>query len=130
MSTNLSSTDRSNAGKIGGHILVDCLRAHGVELVFAVPGESYLAVLDGLVDAPEIRTVVCRQEGGAAMMAEAYGKLTGKPGIRSEEHTSELQSLMRIPYAVFCFEKKNGELDQVRQRNIESRNEDKAEGIQ
>ncbi|HEY9569245.1 MAG TPA: thiamine pyrophosphate-binding protein [Thalassobaculum sp.] len=81
MSTNLSSTDRSNAGKIGGHILVDCLRAHGVELVFAVPGESYLAVLDGLVDAPEIRTVVCRQEGGAAMMAEAYGKLTGKPGI-------------------------------------------------
>src|SRR3546814_8638335 len=81
MSTNLSSTDRSNAGKIGGHILVDCLRAHGVELVFAVPGESYLAVLDGLVDAPEIRTVVCRQEGGAAMMAEAYGQLTGKPGI-------------------------------------------------
>src|SRR3546814_6063500 len=81
MSTNLSSTDRSNAGKIGGHILVDCLRAHGVEIVFAVPGESYLAVLDGLVDAPEIRTVVCRQEGGAAMMAEAYGKLTGKPGI-------------------------------------------------
>jgi len=81
MSTNPSSTDRSNAGKIGGHILVDCLRAHGVELAFAVPGESYLAVLDGLVDAPEIRTVVCRQEGGAAMMAEAYGKLTGKPGI-------------------------------------------------
>ena len=81
MSTSQSSTDRSNAGRIGGHILVDCLRAHGVDLAFAVPGESYLAVLDGLVDAPEIRTIVCRQEGGAAMMAEAYGKLTGKPGI-------------------------------------------------
>ena len=46
-----------------------------------VPGESFLAVLDGLVDAPEIETIVCRQEGGAAIMAEAYGKLTGKPGI-------------------------------------------------
>lgn len=71
----------TNSGRIGGHILVDCLRTHGVDLVFGVPGESYLAVLDGLVDAPEIRTIVCRQEGGAAMMAEAYGKLTGKPGI-------------------------------------------------
>ncbi|MDF1792246.1 MAG: thiamine pyrophosphate-binding protein [Thalassobaculaceae bacterium] len=82
MSTNPSSTDqRRNAGKIGGHILVESLRAHGADLAFAVPGESYLAVLDGLVDAPEIKTVVCRQEGGAAMMAEAYGKLTGKPGI-------------------------------------------------
>ena len=81
MSTNPSNTNRRNAGKIGGHILVDCLRAHGVDMAFAVPGESYLAVLDGLVDAPEIRTIVCRQEGGAAMMAEAYGKLTGKPGI-------------------------------------------------
>lgn len=81
MSTNPSNTDRTNAGRIGGHILVDCLRAHGVDLAFAVPGESYLAVLDGLVDVPQIRTVVCRQEGGAAMMAEAYGKLTGKPGI-------------------------------------------------
>lgn len=81
MSTNPSNTDRRNAGKIGGHILVDCLRTHGVDMAFAVPGESYLAVLDGLVDAPEIRTIVCRQEGGAAMMAEAYGKLTGKPGV-------------------------------------------------
>ncbi|WP_281684551.1 thiamine pyrophosphate-binding protein, partial [Thalassobaculum salexigens] len=82
MSTNPSSTEqRRNAGKIGGHILVESLRAHGADLAFAVPGESYLAVLDGLVDAPEIKTIVCRQEGGAAMMAEAYGKLTGKPGI-------------------------------------------------
>jgi acetolactate synthase-1/2/3 large subunit len=84
MSTNPSSTDasgRRNAGSIGGHILVQSLRAHGADLAFAVPGESYLAVLDGLVDAPEIKPIVCRQEGGAAMMAEAYGKLTGKPGI-------------------------------------------------
>lgn len=75
------SESGGNSGRIGGHILVDCLRAHGADLVFGVPGESYLAVLDGLVDAPEIKTIVCRQEGGAAMMAEAYGKLTGKPGI-------------------------------------------------
>ncbi len=53
---------------------------HGVEHVFCVPGESYLAVLDGLHDA-DIQVTVCRQEGGAAMMADAYGKLHGKPGI-------------------------------------------------
>lgn len=65
----------------GGRILVDQLRLHGVDLIFGVPGESYLAVLDALHDVPEIRYVVCRQEGGAAMMAEAHGKLTGRPGI-------------------------------------------------
>jgi acetolactate synthase-1/2/3 large subunit len=51
-----------------------------VELAFCVPGESYLAVLDALYDAREqIRLVVCRQEGGASFMAEAYGKLTANP---------------------------------------------------
>lgn len=65
----------------GGQILVDCLKTHGVDLAFAVPGESYLAVLDAFYDAPEVRLVTCRQEGGAAMMAEAYGKMTGRPGI-------------------------------------------------
>jgi acetolactate synthase-1/2/3 large subunit len=64
----------------GGHILVDQLIAHGVKHVFCVPGESYLAVLDGLHDA-RIDVTVCRQEGGAAMMADAHGKLTGEPGI-------------------------------------------------
>jgi acetolactate synthase-1/2/3 large subunit len=68
--------------RTGGQILVDCLKVHGVELAFCVPGESYLAVLDALYDAREqLRLVVCRQEGGAAFMAEAYGKLTGRPGI-------------------------------------------------
>src|SRR4051812_36749464 len=67
--------------RAGGRILVDQLRLHGVDLCFGVPGESYLAVLDALHDVPEVRFVVCRQEGGAAMMAEAYGKLTGRPGI-------------------------------------------------
>jgi len=66
--------------RLGGHILVDQLAAQGVEHVFCVPGESYLAVLDGLHDAA-IQVTVCRQEGGAAMMAEAHGKLTGKPGV-------------------------------------------------
>ena len=65
----------------GGQILVEQLRLHGARFAFGVPGESYLAVLDALNDAPEIRYIVCRQEGGAAMMADAYGKLTGAPGI-------------------------------------------------
>jgi acetolactate synthase I/II/III large subunit len=63
-------------------ILVDCLKLQGVDHVFCVPGESYIAVLDALHDArDEIKLVVCRQEGGAANMAEAHGKLTGRPGI-------------------------------------------------
>ncbi len=67
--------------RTGARILVDQLKLHGAELVFCVPGESYLAVLDALYDTPEIRLVTCRQEGGAAMMADAYGKLTGRPGL-------------------------------------------------
>lgn len=64
----------------GGQILVDALKANGVGRVFSVPGESFLAALDGLY-ASGIQNVVCRHEGGAAMMAEAHGKLTGRPGI-------------------------------------------------
>jgi acetolactate synthase-1/2/3 large subunit len=67
--------------RTGGRILVDQLRLQGVETVFGVPGESYLEVLDALHDTPEIRFVICRQEGGAAMMATAHGELTGRPGI-------------------------------------------------
>jgi acetolactate synthase-1/2/3 large subunit len=67
--------------RTGGQVLVDQLRIHGVDTVFCVPGESYLAVIDALHDTKSIRTVVCRQEGGAAFMAEAYGKATGKPGV-------------------------------------------------
>jgi acetolactate synthase I/II/III large subunit len=66
--------------KTGGQLVVDTLVANGVERLFCVPGESYLAVLDALVDA-DIGVTVCRQEGGAAMMADAWGKLSGKPGI-------------------------------------------------
>jgi acetolactate synthase-1/2/3 large subunit len=65
----------------GGQVLIDQLKIHGVDTAFCVPGESYLAALDALHDAPEIKLIVCRQEGGAAYMAEAYGKLTGRPGI-------------------------------------------------
>ena len=64
----------------GGRILVDQLQVQGVERLTCVPGESFLAVLDALHDA-SIDVVVCRQEGGAAIMAEAYGKLTGRPGV-------------------------------------------------
>ncbi len=66
--------------RTGGQLLVDCLTEQGVKRVFCVPGESYLAVLDALHRA-KIRTVVARQEGGAAMMAEADGKLSGRPGV-------------------------------------------------
>jgi acetolactate synthase-1/2/3 large subunit len=64
----------------GGKILADRLALHGVDRVFSVPGESFLAALDGLHD-HNIQNVVCRQEGGAAMMAEADAKLTGRPGV-------------------------------------------------
>jgi acetolactate synthase-1/2/3 large subunit len=64
----------------GGQILVDHLKTEGVARVFSVPGESFLAALDGLYDSG-IENIVCRQEGGAAMMAEAHGKLTGAPGV-------------------------------------------------
>ncbi|SMX39896.1 thiamine pyrophosphate-binding protein [Octadecabacter ascidiaceicola] len=64
----------------GGQILVDQLVKFGVRRVFSVPGESFLAALDGLYDVG-IDNIVCRQEGGVAMMAEAYGKLTGQPGV-------------------------------------------------
>ena len=68
--------------RTGGQILVDCLGIHGTELAFCVPGESFLAVLDALYDCRDrMRLIVCRQEGGAAFMAEAYGKLTGRPGV-------------------------------------------------
>ncbi|MEP6892699.1 MAG: thiamine pyrophosphate-binding protein [Gaiellaceae bacterium] len=66
--------------RTGGQVLVDQLELHGVDLAFGVPGESYLAVLDALHDSP-IRFVICRHEGGASNMADAYGKLTGRPGI-------------------------------------------------
>jgi acetolactate synthase-1/2/3 large subunit len=65
--------------RTGGQILVDALQTHGADIVFGVPGESYLAVLDALHDAP-IRFITNRQESGAAFMAGAYGKLTGRPG--------------------------------------------------
>ena len=74
-------TQRTNS-RTGGQILVDALKIHGVEMAFCVPGESYLAVLDALYDARgDIRLITCRHESGASYMAEAYGKLTGRPGI-------------------------------------------------
>ena len=66
----------------GGHLVADALITHGVDTAFGVPGESYLGVLDGLYShRNDFRFVICRQEGGAAFMAEAYAKLTGKPGV-------------------------------------------------
>ncbi|ARU03966.1 thiamine pyrophosphate-binding protein [Comamonas serinivorans] len=76
--SNSPSPSPSPAARTGGQILVDQLRIHGIRHVFCVPGESYLAVLDALHDA-DLEVTVCRQEGGAMMMAEAHGKLTGQP---------------------------------------------------
>jgi len=65
----------------GGQILIDNLVAQGCDRIFTVPGESFLAALDALVEQPAVSLVTCRQEGGAAYMAEADGKLTGRPGV-------------------------------------------------
>ena len=75
--------EKSNAvrARTGGQLIVEALRLHGVDRVYCVPGESYLEVLDALHDVPEIELVVAKHEGGAANMAEADGKLTGRPGI-------------------------------------------------
>jgi len=70
----------THPSRSGGQILVDALKIHGVDTAFGVPGESYLDVLDALHES-SIRFVINRQEGGAAFMADAYGKMTGKPGI-------------------------------------------------
>ncbi|MEH2501354.1 acetolactate synthase-1/2/3 large subunit [Bradyrhizobium sp. AZCC 1578] len=67
--------------RTGGHILIEQLALHGADTVFGVPGESFLAALDGIYQSQRVRFINARQEGGAAMMAEAYGKLTGRPGI-------------------------------------------------
>jgi acetolactate synthase-1/2/3 large subunit len=64
----------------GGKVLVDQLVVHGADTIFSVPGESFLALLDGLYDSP-LKLITCRHEAGAANMADAYGKLTGRPGI-------------------------------------------------
>ena len=68
------------AERHGGQILVDQLKIQGVDRVYCIPGESYLAALDGL-HGSGIETIVCRQEGGAAMMADAWAKVTGETGI-------------------------------------------------
>jgi acetolactate synthase-1/2/3 large subunit len=68
-------------GRSGAELIVKALALHGADIVFGVPGESYLGVLDSMLDEPQLRFITCRQEGGAAFMAEAYGKLTGRPGI-------------------------------------------------
>jgi len=67
--------------RTGGQLVVDALVANAVTQAFCVPGESFLPILDALHDTPSIRLTVARQEGGAAMMADAHAKLTGRPGI-------------------------------------------------
>jgi acetolactate synthase I/II/III large subunit len=86
MTATTSSSDSppasSIAPRLAGHALVQALIAQGINTCFGVPGESYLAVLDGFHEHHEhIRFIACRQEGGAAFMAEAQGKLSGRPGI-------------------------------------------------
>ncbi|MBL1405811.1 MAG: thiamine pyrophosphate-binding protein [Rhizobiales bacterium] len=76
-----SLTSRPESTRRASRVLVDQLVLQGVDRVFCVPGESFLGVLDALYDTPQIELVTCRHEGGASMMAEAYGKLTGRPGI-------------------------------------------------
>ena len=68
--------------KNGGGLLMDCLIALGGSKGFGVPGESYIAVLDAMYDRKDaFDLMLCRNEGGAAYMAEEWGKLTGTPGL-------------------------------------------------
>ncbi len=69
-----------NAARSAARVLVEQLVINGVDHVYTVPGESFLPVLDALADSG-ITVTVCRQEGGAAMMADAYGRATGRPGV-------------------------------------------------
>ncbi|CAE6690675.1 Acetolactate synthase isozyme 2 large subunit [Paraburkholderia aspalathi] len=85
-STNTNGADAPLANLVatprrGGRILVDALVAQQVDTIYCVPGESFLAVLDALHDTASVRNIVCRHEGAAANMADAYGKLTGRPGV-------------------------------------------------
>src|SRR5579872_1216874 len=75
------SADLDFHPRSGGRIVADALRVHGVDRVFCVPGESYLDIIDAFYDMPDIQVVVSKHEGAAANMAEADGKLTGRPGI-------------------------------------------------
>ena len=68
-------------GRTAARVFADQLVIHGATRVFGVPGESYLDLLDAIYDTPSLEFVTCRNEGGAAMMADAYGKLTGQPGV-------------------------------------------------
>ena len=78
----MSNGSNASGSRTGGRLVVDSLRAHGVDTAFCVPGESYLEVLDAFHDAGnDIKLVTCRHEHGASNMAEAYGKLTGKAGV-------------------------------------------------
>ena len=74
----LKTPDKSRSG---AEVLIDALEINAVERIFCIPDESYLAALDALFDRSEISLIVCRNEGGAAYMAEAEGKLTGRPGV-------------------------------------------------
>src|SRR3546814_3684576 len=98
------------AEKSGADILIEALGDLGVEIVFGYPGGAVLPIYDALFQQEKIRHILVRHEQAATHAAEGYARATGKPGVvlvtsRSEEHTSELQSLMRISYAVFCFKK-------------------------
>ncbi len=82
MSAGAATTSPSFPERLAGHALVEALVAQGVDTVFGVPGESFLAVLDGFhAHRDRIRFIACRQEGGATFMAEAAGKLSGRPGV-------------------------------------------------
>src|ERR1051325_11241886 len=66
---------------LGGHAVAQCLKNEGVRHIFSVPGESYIAVVDALVNFPEVKLITNRQEGCAAVMAEGYAKGTRTPGV-------------------------------------------------
>src|SRR4051812_7799432 len=76
----MSAAQQTDTARPGGRVLADALVAQGIDTAFVVPGESYLDVLDGLYEVGNrVKMITCRFEAGAVNMAEAYGKVTGRP---------------------------------------------------
>jgi acetolactate synthase-1/2/3 large subunit len=114
------NVSRKTNMRTGGQVLVDALEVHGCRYAYLVPGESYLAVLDALHDST-IRSVGARHEGGAAIMAEAFGKLTGEPGVANAAHGLHIAFQDSTPMILFVGQVARGTSDREAFQEIDYR---------
>jgi acetolactate synthase-1/2/3 large subunit len=122
---------QSANSRLGGHVLADQLRIQGVDTVFTVPGESYLGLLDGLYEhRGAIRVITARHESGAANMADAYAKMTGRPGVcavsRGPGATNAANGMHSafqdsVPLILFVGQVPRGQLGREAQQEIDYR---------